>query len=190
MKISTLIAVVGVLGALTAAMVTFLQMENVAESQARAYNEINTLLFASSWTGKSEESWSRYLDRFNPEGFSEEYDGVFEPDSDISVEPGFIFKSIVSGDYANAKVALDDLFFFVLEDQRLTFVMVYDLAGEQIYCGYAKDFPGGVDPCSATAKTDFQDDLAGFLSGTDRAKRTIVRVDDLQGIKAQRLIRP
>ena len=184
MKISTLIAVVGVIGALTAAMVTFLQMENVGESQARAYNEINTQLFASSWTGKSEESWTRYLDRFNPEGFSEEYDGIFEPDSDVSVEPGFIFKSIVSGAYDDAKSALDDVFFFELEDQRLSFVMVYDLAGEPIYCGYAKDFPAGVDPCSGPAKADFQDDLAGFLNGTDRAKRTIVRVDDLQGIKA------
>ena len=78
-------------------------------------------------------------------------------------------------------MALDELFFFELEEQRLSFVMVYDLAGEQIYCGYAIDFPVGVDPCSGTAKADFQDDLTGFLTRTVRSKRQIVRVDDLRG---------
>ena len=182
MKISTLIVVMGVIGALTAAMVTREQMLDVAESQKESFNSINTKLYASAWTNKSEQSWQDYLDQYNPDGFSEDYEGIFTPDSEVSVEPGFIYKSIVAGAYDDAYTALDDLFYFELEDQRLSFVMVYDLLGQQIYCGYATDFPVGVDPCSDTAKADFQDDLSGFLTKTVRSKRQIVRIDDLQGV--------
>ena len=182
MKISTLIVVMGVVGALTAAMVTREQMLDVAESQKESFNSINTKLYASAWTNKSEQSWQDYLDQYNPDGFSEDYEGIFTPDSDVSVEPGFIYNSIVAGAYDDAYTALDDLFYFELEDQRLSFVMVYDLTGQQIYCGYATDFPVGVDPCSDTAKADFQDDLSGFLTKTVRSKRQVVRIDDLQGV--------
>ena len=182
MKISTLIVVMGVIGALTAAMVTREQMLNVAESQKESFNSINTKLYASAWTNKSEQSWQDYLDQYNPDGFSEDYEGIFTPDSEVSVEPGFIYNSIISGAYDDAYTALDDLFYFELEDQRLSFVMVYDLEGAQIYCGYATDFPVGVDPCSDTAKADFQNDLSGFLTKTVRSKRQVVRIDDLQGV--------
>ena len=182
MKISTLIVVMGVIGAFTAAMVTLFQMTNVQESQSRSYNAINTQLYASAWTNKSEQSWLDYLDQYNPDGFSEDYEGIFTPDSDVSLEPGYIYNSIVSGSYGDANAALDDLFYFELEEQRLSFVMVYDLQGELIYCGYASDFPVGVDPCGGTAKADFQDDLTGFLTKTVRSKRQVVRVDDLQGV--------
>ena len=182
MKISTLIVVMGVIGALTAAAVTLFQMTNVQESQSRSYNAINTQLYASAWTNKSEQSWLGYLDQYNPDGFSEDYEGIFTPDSEVTTEPGFIYNSIRSGAYEDARFALDDLFFFELEEQRLSFVMVYDLEGALIYCGYATDFPVGVDPCSGTAKADFQDDLTGFLTKTVRSKRQIVRVDDLQGV--------
>ena len=183
MKISTLIALMGVIGALMAALVTFVQMDSVSGYQTRAYNAINTQLYSSSWTGKSEQSWNRYLDRFNPDGFSEEYDGVFTPESEVSAQRGVIYNSILSGSYAEAAAALQEYFFFELEDQRLSFVVVYDLAGEQIYCGYARDFSRGVDPCSDSVSADFQDDFMGFLRETNQAKRTIVRLDDLQGTK-------
>ena len=57
MKISTLIVVMGVIGALTAAMVTREQMLDVAESQKESFNSINTKLYSSAWTNKSEQSW-------------------------------------------------------------------------------------------------------------------------------------
>ena len=41
MKISTLIVVMGVIGALTAAMVTREQMLNVAESQKESFNSVS-----------------------------------------------------------------------------------------------------------------------------------------------------
>ena len=56
MKISTLIVVMGVIGALTAAMVTREQMLDVAESQKESFNSMNTKLYASAWTNKSEQS--------------------------------------------------------------------------------------------------------------------------------------
>ena len=70
MKISTLIVAMGVVGALAAALVTMFQMENVSESQTESYNAINTQLYASAWTNKSEQSWLGYLDKYNPDGFS------------------------------------------------------------------------------------------------------------------------
>ena len=72
MKISTLIVVMGVIGALSAAMVTREQMLDVAESQKESFNSINTKLYASAWTNKSEQSWQEYLDQYNPDGFSED----------------------------------------------------------------------------------------------------------------------
>ena len=85
MKISTLIVVMGVIGALTAAMVTREQMLDVAESQKESFNSINTKLYASAWTNKSEQSWQDYLDQYNPDGFSEDYEGIFTPDSDMGM---------------------------------------------------------------------------------------------------------
>ena len=134
MKISTLIVVMGVIGAFTAAAVTLFQMTNVQESQSKSYNAINTQLYASAWTNKSEQSWLGYLDQYNPDGFSEDYEGIFTSDSEVTTEPGFIYNSIGAGAYEDARFALDDLFFFELEEQRLSFVMVYDLEGELIYC--------------------------------------------------------
>ena len=128
MRVSTLIVVMGVIGAFTSAIVTYVQMTNVQENQSKSYNAINTQLYASAWTNKSEQSWLDYLDQYNPDGFSEDYEGIFTPDSEVSDEPGYIYKSIVSGAYGDANVALDDLFFFELEEQRLSFVMVYDLS--------------------------------------------------------------
>ena len=86
MKINSLIVLMGVLGALVAAVVTYFQMVNVQESQSESYNAVNTSLYASAWNNKIEQSWVAYLDQYNPDGFSADYEGVFEPDSEVSVE--------------------------------------------------------------------------------------------------------
>ena len=49
---------------------------------------------------------------------------------------------------------------------------------------FAAPFDYGIDPCSSTAKIDFQSPLDTFLQRTVRAKRQIVFVDDVSDDEA------
>ena len=151
MKISTLIVVMGVIGALTAAMVTREQMLDVAESQKESFNSINTKLYASAWTNKSEQSWQDYLDQYNPDGFSEDYEGIFTPDSEVSVEPGFIYNSIVSGAYDDAGEDFFKLFYGVKNCTGSA--IKTDIAGNR----YAEQFEE--TPCSTSVNHLFVNHL-------------------------------
>ena len=152
--------------------------------QEETLSTTNTTLFDASWSNTNESSFITYLEKWNPDGFSNDYIDRFGPRADLSEfdepEIGILNTAIAERDID----FVDDLVSYIFESEfdegYLSFSIIYALDGERLFCGSAFDF--GIDPCSSTAKIDFQSPLDTFLERTVRAKRQIVFVDDVSNI--------
>ena len=149
--------------------------------QEETLSTTSTTLFDASWSNTNESSFITYLEKWNPDGFSNDFIDRFGPRADLNdfdePEIGVLNRAIAESDAD----LLDDILGFVLEsefdDGYLSFAIVYALDGERLFCGAAFDY--GIDPCGSTAKIDFQSPLNSFLERTVRAKRQIIFVDDV-----------
>ena len=154
--------------------------------QEETLSTTNTTLFDASWSNTNESSFITYLEKWNPDGFSNDYIDRFGPRADLSEfdepEIGILNTAIAERDID----FVDDLVSYIFESEfdegYLSFSIIYALDGERLFCGSAFDF--GIDPCSSTAKIDFQSPLDTFLERTVRAKRQIVFVDDVSNTEA------
>ena len=154
--------------------------------QEETLSTTNTTLFDASWSNTNESSFITYLEKWNPDGFSNDYIDRFGPRADLSEfdepEIGILNTAIAERDID----FVDDLVSYIFESEfdegYLSFSIIYALDGERLFCGSAFDF--GIDPCSSTAKIDFQSPLDTFLGRTVRAKRQIVFVDDVSDTEA------
>ena len=154
--------------------------------QEETLSTTSTTLFDASWSNTNESSFITYLEKWNPDGFSNDYIDRFGPRADLSEfdepEIGILNKAIAERDTD----FVDDLVSYIFESEfdegYLSFSIIYALDGERLFCGSAFDF--GIDPCSSTAKIDFQSPLDTFLGRTVRAKRQIVFVDDVSNTEA------
>ena len=168
------------------ALVMGIGLSRQITTQEDTLSTTSTTLFDASWSNTNESSFITYLEKWNPDGFSNDYIDRFGPRADLSEfdepEVGILNKAIAErdGDF------VDDLVSYMLESEfdegYLSFSIVYALDGERLFCGSAFDY--GVDPCSNSAVIDFQSPLNTFLQRTVRAKRQIVFVDDLGGEEA------
>ena len=154
--------------------------------QEETLSTTSTTLFDASWSNTNESSFITYLEKWNPDGFSNDYIDRFGPRADLSEfdepEIGILNKAIAERDTD----FVDDLVSYIFESEfdegYLSFSIIYALDGERLFCGSAFDY--GIDPCSSTAKIDFQSPLDTFLGRTVRAKRQIVFVDDVSNTEA------
>ena len=134
--------------------------------QEETLSTTNTTLFDASWSNTNESSFITYLEKWNPDGFSNDYIDRFGPRADLSEfdepEIGILNKAIAERDID----FVDDLVSYIFESEfdegYLSFSIIYALDGERLFCGSAFDF--GIDPCSSTAKIDFQSPLDTFLN--------------------------
>ena len=154
--------------------------------QEASLSSTSTTLFDASWSNTNESSFVTYLEKWNPDGFSNDFIDRFGPNADLSEfdepEIGVLNSAIAERDAD----FVDDLLSYVLESEfdegYLSFAIVYALDGERLFCGSAFDY--GIDPCSSTAKIDFQSPLNTFLQRTVRSKRQIIFVDDVSNEEA------
>ena len=154
--------------------------------QEASLSSTSTTLFDASWSNTNETSFVTYLEKWNPDGFSNDFIDRFGPNADLSEfdepEIGVLNSAIAERDAD----FVDDLLSYVLESEfdegYLSFAIVYALDGERLFCGSAFDY--GIDPCSSTAKIDFQSPLNTFLQRTVRSKRQIIFVDDVSNEEA------
>ena len=154
--------------------------------QEASLSSTSTTLFDASWSNTNESSFVTYLEKWNPDGFSNDFIDRFGPNADLSEfdepEIGVLNSAIAERDAD----FVDDLLSYVLESEfdegYLSFAIVYALDGERLFCGSAFDY--GIDPCSSTAKIDFQSPLNTFLQRTIRSKRQIIFVDDVSNEEA------
>ena len=154
--------------------------------QEETLSTTSTTLFDASWSNTNESSFITYLEKWNPDGFSNDYIDRFGPRADLSEfdepEIGILNTAIAERDTD----FVDDLVSYIFESEfdegYLSFSIIYALDGERLFCGSAFDY--GIDPCSSTAKIDFQSPLDTFLGRTVRAKRQIVFVDDVSNTEA------
>ena len=168
------------------ALVMGIGLRQQIDLQEETLSTTSTTLFDASWSNTNESSFITHLEKWNPDGFSNDYIDRFGPRADLSEfdepEIGILNTAIAERDAD----FVDDLVSYILESEfdegYLSFSIIYALDGERLFCGSAFDY--GIDPCSSTAKIDFQSPLDTFLQRTVRAKRQIVFVDDVSDDEA------
>lgn len=173
--LSAVLSCLAIAGVMAGALfITNTQQENTLSS-------VSTDLYEASWADTSESSYITYLEKWNPDGYSVDYVDRFGPRADLSdldyPEPGILNQAIGARDEDLVDEILSYIIESDLDEGLLSFVMVFDLESNQLFCGAALDY--GLDPCDSASLIDPLTPVPEFLQRTVRAKRQVVFVRDV-----------
>ena len=129
-----------------------------------ALEEANSTYIADSSVATYQNSWLALMDQefdakvlpFDPEDGAIKFFDIWDPEfsSTDDLDQNVLHLAIDDGNVEDAQEMLETIFEDALSEDQISFAMVYDQRGFQLFCG-AGLYLAGVDPCSASAQPDF-----------------------------------
>jgi len=157
--------------------------DKTLEDANRSYiSEASLDTFQNSWFALMDQEFDARVLPFDLMDGATQYvdfwDAAFN-DSGDTEEINPLHFSIVQGRVEVTQALLEGIFEDPLMEDQISFAMVYDKRGMQLFCG-AGLYLAGVDPCSASAQPDFFLNFKGFYESLDRGSvRRLIRITDL-----------
>ncbi|MEK9653329.1 MAG: SpoIIE family protein phosphatase [Betaproteobacteria bacterium] len=155
------------------------------EEANRAYiSDSSISTYQNSWSSLMDQEFDSRVLPFDPLDGAEEFIDFWDPeftDESDGEDLNPLHDSIIQGRVEETQELLEGMFEDALMEDQISFVMVYDRRGMQLFCG-AGLYLAGVDPCSASAQPDFFLNFRGFFEslGSDSTRR-LIRIQDLEG---------
>ena len=157
-----------------------------------ALEEANNSYIADSSVATYQNSWLALMDQefdakvlpFDPEDGAIKFFDIWDPEfsSTDDLDQNALHLAIDDGNVEDAQEMLETIFEDALSEDQISFAMVYDQRGFQLFCG-AGLYLAGVDPCSASAQPDFFLNFRGYFDSMENgSSRRLIRITDLDGV--------
>jgi len=142
--------------------------------------------YSAAWLSASDAQFERSVEQFDPELGAPEivrYWDAYENAFDNRGEENPLIEALQSDRPDLAVDYFDTIFAEAVDLEQISFVMVYNPNGRQVYC-LSGLFLHGADPCGNSARPDFFLNFDSFLrNALQSPTRNIVRITDTTGSK-------
>jgi len=142
--------------------------------------------YSAAWLSASDAQFERSVEQFDPELGAPEivrYWDAYENAFDNRGEENPLIEALQSDRPDLAVDYFDTIFAEAVDLEQISFVMVYNPNGRQVYC-LSGLFLHGADPCGNSARPDFFLNFDSFLrDALQSPTRNIVRITDTTGSK-------
>lgn len=142
--------------------------------------------YSAAWLSASDAQFERSVEQFDPELGAPEivrYWDAYENAFDNGGEENPLIEALQSDRPDLAVDYFDTIFAEAVDLEQISFVMVYNPNGRQVYC-LSGLFLHGADPCGNSARPDFFLNFDSFLrDALQSPTRNIVRITDTTGGK-------
>lgn len=186
MKIKTRIIGVFVLGVAVLFGASFFSIEELNTSNRDYSAQESLTAHGSAWTSNMDQQFSDKLLVFDPRDGTYENIDLWDPSVDPFTDKDDgnpLVNALAEKDGLIVEGLMASVFTDIIESDQLTFAIVYDNRGLQLYCESSL-YVVGVDPCAESASPDYFLNFSAFSKSIqDFSSRRVVQINDLDDIK-------
>jgi serine phosphatase RsbU (regulator of sigma subunit) len=186
MKIKTRIIGVFVLGVAVLFGASFFSIEELNTSNRNYSAQESLTAHSSAWTSNMDQQFADKLLVFDPKDGTYENIDLWDPSVDpfTNKDDGNpLVSALTEKDGLVVEGLMASVFTDIIESDQLTFAIVYDNRGLQLYCESSL-YVVGVDPCAESASPDYFLNFSAFSKSIqDLSSRRVVQINDLDEIK-------